>query len=60
MLKLKSKITWVVFVVGLVIIAGILTPVTSQSSSVREYWIKAEEILWDYALTRVGFLQRCE
>lgn len=49
MLKLKSKITWLVLVVGLVIIAGILTPVKSQSSSVREYWIKAEEILWDYA-----------
>ena len=46
---LKIKITWLVLVLGLVIIAVIVIPVPSQTSSVREYWIKAEEILWDYA-----------
>lgn len=46
---LKIKFTWLFLVIGLVFfLALVVIPANSQTSQVREYWIKAEEILWDY------------
>ncbi len=52
-----KNITWIIFTMLLTLGMMLVLPSHSQAGKIREYWIAAEKVTWNYAPTEKNLIE---